>query len=132
MKKLLSLSLAIAFAAGYSSCKFPESNDANNIKMRDSVFATLPTVNGIKVEVKEHEDVTVIIYDKQLFNASEDKRAEAVNQLTGMTVAIYEDNNWLKTGKVIFLEKETMVDDISKEEQKTYDMNLAPLLKDDE
>lgn len=131
MKKLLPLSLAMAFAIGYSSCDMMESNDANNERMYDTVMATMPTVNGLKIEVKEREDITIVVYDKELFNETEDKRAAAVDQLTGMTVAIYERNNFLKNGKVIFLEKETMVKDISKEEQKTYDMNFAPLLKKD-
>lgn len=129
MKKLTTTGLAIALIASFGSCDMMESNDANNVRMYDTVMAALPSVNGMKIEVKEHQDVTVVIYDKQLFNASEDQRKEAIDKITGMTVAIYEHNNRLKNGKIIFLEKETMVKDISKEEQKAYDMNFAPLLK---
>lgn len=129
MRKLTTTGLAMALAASFGSCDMMESNDANNVRMYDTVMAALPSVNGMKIEVEEHQDITVVIYDKQLFNASEDQRKEAIDKITGMTVAIYEHNNQLKKGKIIFLEKETMVKDISKEEQKAYDMDFAPLLK---
>ena len=124
MKKLLSIGLLLAICATYTSCKFPESNDANNIRMQDSIFATLPLVNGLKIEVKGNKDVVIVIYSKKLFNSAEDKRQATVEELTRMTVAIYEENNWLSTGKVFFVANNSKVSDVSSVPNKEYDMDI--------
>ncbi len=126
MKQLLTTSL-LALSLAYTGCKEMGSNDANNFKMEDTIRATYPSVQYIQAGVKEHMDVTIVLGDKTLFNKSAEEQQEIAKTIAGMTVAIYDANNYLRKGKVVFVAVEDRIPG-EDDEKKTYDMRLKELL----
>jgi hypothetical protein len=112
----------------FSSCKEAVSNDANNRLMEDTLFKSYATVNRVTVEVKDNEEVAVLLGDKELFNASEAERQKVADEIAMVTVHIYKEGNWLKKGTVTFVADESHID-VKNEEKKVYDMHLDALLK---
>lgn len=124
--------VAIGIIASLPSCKDtdPLINAANNEKMRAELKKTYPSLNNsqIRIEVKDFQDVTVILGDKELYSESDEKLQEVTGVIAKMTYDIYNENNYLDEGKVIYHNKErqALTDD---DPRKEFDMHLENLLK---
>lgn len=119
MKKL-HIILAVSLAT--ASCNMElKDNTANNKKMEDTLFAVLPTVNRLTVEVKDNSDVIVTLGDAELYNDTEEKRLAVTQQVTDITRHIYSKDNDLKKGSVLFV-KEELTTEVKN--PKTYPMQL--------
>jgi hypothetical protein len=133
MKKILYTVLLIA--TSLAGCKETDSlvNDANNIKMKDSLNKLYPTlaVGYVGVYVKDFKDVTITLGDKELFAEADTRKEEIVKQIADMVYGMYNANNYLDKGTVIFTPVEDRLhtaDDPFKE----YDMHLKELVKANE
>lgn len=120
-----------AFAAGIvllAACKEMKDNSPLEEAMKDSIFKAIPEARYTRIEVREHQDVSVTIGSKNLFNGDEERRKEVVNQLTEMTIHYFEENNYLDDGVVLFVPNETTVPTDS-DPKKEYDMHLDEKLE---
>ncbi len=119
---------AIGMAASVSACKDLKPNDGLIEEMKDSMSVLVPRPCYKQVRIDDHQDVTIIVGSKSLFNKAEEEQKEIVAELAKMTVHYFEANNYLDDGKVIFVPNETTIpaDDDPKKE---YDMDLKSLLK---
>jgi hypothetical protein len=109
-----------------SSCKESGSNLENNHRMEDTLFSTYPTVNRVTANVTDNEEIDIILGDKELYEATEEKRLKVTEEIGQMTLAIYDANNWLKKGTVIFTSDETNID-VKESLKKRYDMHIEEL-----
>ncbi|MEZ5015811.1 MAG: hypothetical protein R2800_02060 [Flavipsychrobacter sp.] len=125
----LAIACCMAVTIAFTGCKEMGSNDANNYKMEDTIRATYPSVEYIAVEVKEHMDVTVTLGDKTLFNKSAEEQQAIANTIAGMTVNIYEANNYLRKGVLKFVAVEDRIPNET-DEIKEYVMPLEQLLQE--
>jgi hypothetical protein len=127
MRKLLACILPVLTLA---ACDMKElgDNTANIKKMEDTLFKSYPTVNGVSIEVIENSDVIVTLRDAELYNESDAKRKKVTDEIAKITVHLFEKDNYLKKGTVVFSKNETSIDVIDKKED---DMNLDKLLKAD-
>jgi len=121
------LLIAIGITASVSACKDtdPLINAANNEKMRAELKETYPSLNNaqIRIEVKDFQDITVILGDKQLYSKTDEQLQEVTQVIAEMTYKIYNENNYLDEGKVIYHEKERKVLTDS-DPKKEFDMHL--------
>jgi hypothetical protein len=125
MKKLLYIALWLPVIAS-CNMKDPESNMGNIHVMEDTLFKTYPTVNRLTVEVKEFSEVVVTLGDKELFNAPDEKRQQVAEEIGKISVHLFEENNYLEKGKVIYTDNETTLD---ASHNKESDMHLEKYLK---
>ena len=125
MKKLVFAALLLPAIVSCNK-KDPESNMANIHAMEDTLFKTYPTVNRLTVEVKEFSEVIVTLGDKELYNESDEKRALVAEEIGKISVHLFEENNYLEKGKVIYTDNETSLDASNKKES---DMHLEKFLK---
>ena len=128
IKKITGLLLAAGYIILTPACKEMKPNSPMEEAMKDSVFKVISEARYIRIEVKEHQDVTVTIGSERLFGGTEERRNEVIGQLEKMTVHYFEENNYLDEGKVIFVPNETTVP-TEEDPKKEYDMNLKALLK---
>jgi hypothetical protein len=125
MKHLLLLSLLFLSICD-TGCKEAVLNDENNHKMEDTLFKAFPTVRRLSIEVLDDEDVSVLLGDKELFNASDEKRKKVTEEIGRITIHIYDKDNWLKKGTVTFVADESNLD-VKNAEKKVYDMQIEQL-----
>lgn len=126
--KSLAIACCMAATIAFTSCKEMGSNDSNNFKMKDTVFATYPTVDQVIVDIKEHMDVTITLGDQTLFSKSAEEQQEIANTIAGMTVNIYDANNYLRKGILKFVAVEDRKP-TENDEVKEYIMPLEELLE---
>jgi len=108
MKKIL---LSLAASMVFLACNMQSSNHEQEIKqMEDSVFASLPTVNGVSIEISEnfHKELRVTLRDKELYNAVEAERTKAVERIEGITEKVFKEKMPEKA-EVIFVEEENTI-----------------------
>src|ERR1044071_5462692 len=108
-KFVIFTALFAAFALLHS-CKELGSNDAQIRQMEDTLFKRYPTVNGVTIEVKEHQDVFVTLRDKELYKATEAEQQRITGEVAQLSVQLFEKDNYLKDGTVIFVENETSIE----------------------
>lgn len=132
IKQITGILLVAAYIILTPACKETDSlvNEVANQKMRDTLKQIYPSlqVSQIRIEVKDFQDVTVLLGDNELFSQPDEQLIEVTKNIAGITYYLYNENNYLDEGKVIFVANETSVptDDDPKKE---YDMNLKALLK---
>lgn len=122
---IIAATLALTSNTG---CKDLQPNAPLEEDMKDSIGKVIPGVRYIGINIQEHQDVTVTLGSKSLYNSSEQKQQEYVELLAKMTVHFFEENNYLDDGKVIFVPNETTLPTDS-DPKKEYDMNLEQLLE---
>lgn len=122
---LLYLSLA---ACGFmASCKEAGDNQANNARMKDSIFRRYAMVSSITVDVKNNEDVNIVLGSPQLHNSPDEEKQKLADEIGLITVAIYQEGNWLKKGTLAIVKQEN--DPAAKNDTKqTFDMHLQQSL----
>ena len=125
--KLINCALIIAAYTCIYGCKEVGSNDLQIRQMEDSLFKRYPTVNGVTIEVKENQDVFVTLRDKELFNSTEAEQLKITGEIATLSIQLFEKNNYLDEGTVIFTENETSIE-TDPAKQKKYDMQLEKLL----
>lgn len=126
MKNIL-LAAIVLLVLYITSCKEGQDNTMNNQRMTDTIFKLYPTVNGATANVQDNQDVIITIRDKESYNATEARQLEMVNNIAGITYTIYNEGNWLKSGKVIFTETENSIHN-DQAKDKTYDMHLEDIV----
>ncbi|MBL7683507.1 MAG: hypothetical protein JNK00_09100 [Flavipsychrobacter sp.] len=130
MKNLLPLIIIIAIS--FTACKETDSqiNAVTNEKMRVELKAQYPTleVAYIGIAVKDFKDVTITLGDKELFAETDAKKEAIVKNIANMTYTMYEANNYLDKGKIIFTPIEDRLHN-SEDPVKEYDMHLDELVK---
>ena len=99
---------------------------ANIHAMEDTLFKSYPTVNRLTVEIKDFEDVIVTLGDKEMYNASDEKRAQVAEEIGRIAVHLFEENNYLKKGVVIYTDNEAT---LAIDHKKESDMHLEKYLK---
>lgn len=111
----------------FTSCKETDHtvNEATNEKMRAELKETYPSLlnSQIRIQVKDFQDVTVLLGDKQLFAASDDSLQKVADHIGQMVVEMYLENNYLNEGKLTIIEAERTMpsaDDVKKE----FDLKL--------
>jgi hypothetical protein len=124
--KLINYTLITASLILLASCKELGSNDAQVRQMEDSLFKRYPTVNGVSIEVKEHQDVLVTLRDKELYSSTQAEQQRVTDEIARLTIELFEKNNYLDEGTVIFVENETSIES-QPDKQKKYDMQLEKL-----
>lgn len=117
---------AITLSIASTGCKEAGSNLENNHKMEDTLFKTYSTVNRVTANVIDNEEVIIILGDKELYDAPEEKRQQVTEEVAGMVLNIYDADNWLKKGTVIFTSDETNLE-VKESLKKEYNMNLEAL-----
>lgn len=125
--KLINCAIMIAACTCIYSCKEVGSNDLQIRQMEDSLFKRYPTVNGVTIEVKENQDVFVTLRDKELYNASQAEQQKITAEIATLSIQLFEKNNYLDEGTVIFVENETSIE-TDPAKQKKYDMQLEKLM----
>jgi hypothetical protein len=125
--KLINSALALIFFTCCFGCKETGPNDANLRKMQDTLFKLYPTVNRVSVEVKENQDVEITLGDAQLYNAPEAERQKITDEIAALTVKVFEKDNFLEKGTVIFVKEENTID-VKEADKKKYDMHIEKLL----
>lgn len=123
MKKYVIVCCIAIAAAG---CKEAGSNLENNHRMEDTLFSTYPTVNRVTANVTDNEAIDIVLGDKELYDAPEEKRLQVTEEIGNMTLTIYEANNFLKKGTVTFTSDESHVE-VNDSLKRTYDMPLERL-----
>lgn len=126
-KLINSVLIAASCSAILLSCKDLGSNDAQVRQMEDSLFKRYPTVNGVSIEVKEHQDVFVTLRDKELYSSTQAEQERITNEIAQLTIQLFEKNNYLDEGTVIFAESENSIE-AQPDKEKKYDMQLEKLL----
>ncbi|WP_276131616.1 hypothetical protein [Polluticoccus soli] len=126
-KLINSILIVASCSAILLSCKDLGSNDAQVRQMEDSVFKRYPTVNGVSIEVKEHQDVIVTLRDKELYSSPQAEQQRITNEIAQLTIQLFEKNNYLDEGTVIFAENENGIE-AQPDKEKKYDMQLEKLL----
>ncbi|MCB9046412.1 MAG: hypothetical protein H6550_09780 [Chitinophagales bacterium] len=115
-----------------SACKEtdPMINDVLNEKMRDTLKKVYPSLlnSQIRVEVHDFQDVTILLGDKELFAKTDEQLQEVTKNIAAITYHLYNENNYLDEGKVIFIEKERELPSDS-DPRKEYDMHLETFKK---
>lgn len=130
MKKLLPI-IAIALSS-LTACK--ETDDAKNVatneEMRTELKQLYPSLSvaHIGIDVHEFKDVTIILGDKELFAEPDAKKEEIAKNIAEMTYKMYNENNYLDKGTVIFTPVEDRLHN-SSDPVKEYDMHLADIAK---
>lgn len=122
----------ISYAAAFMvlltcGCKETGSNDAEIRRMEDTLFKLYPTVNGVSVEVRENADVFITLRDKELYGTTAAEQQKITDNIAAITVSLFEKNNYLDEGTVIFVKEENTLD-VKEEDKKKYDMQLKKLL----
>lgn len=121
MKHYLMLIIAVATLLG-TGCKETDSavNAANNVIMRDTLKKLYPSLlqSQIRIEVHDYRNTTVLLGDVQLFEKTDEELKEIADAIGKLTYDIYEANNYLNKGEVIFtnVERRKMTDDDPKKE----------------
>ena len=132
MKKITGILLVAGYIILTPACKETDSlvNEKANQKMRDTLKQIYPSlrVSQIRVEVKDFRNVTILLGDKELFNEPDEKLIEVTNNIANLTYHLYNENNYLNEGKVIFVANETSVP-TDADQKREFDMNLKALLK---
>ena len=128
MKQSLFLSLGLSVLIFSYGCKDVESNDPYIHQMEDSLYKAFPTVNRVSIEVKENTDVLITLGDAELYNAPEEQRKAATDQIAKMSIHFFEKNNYLDKGTVTFVQEETSMD-VKPGSEKVYDMHLKELME---
>ncbi|HEY9176588.1 MAG TPA: hypothetical protein VIN07_02810 [Flavipsychrobacter sp.] len=129
MKRYL---IALLIPLAVAGCKETDSmvNELNNQKMRDSLKKTYPSlqVSQIRIEVKEFRDVEVLLGDKELYSQPDEQLREVTRQIAELTYHLYNENNYLDEGKVIFIENERTAPGPD-EPKREFDMHLETFKK---
>lgn len=130
MKKLLPI---IAFAlTSLTACKETDSakNVATNEEMRKELKQLYPSLSvaHIGIDVHEFKDVTIILGDKELFAEPDAKKEEIAKNIAELTYKMYNENNYLDKGTVIFTPIENRMHN-SSDPVKEYDMHLNEIAK---
>lgn len=114
------------------SCKETDSlvNEKNNQAMRDSLKKLYPSlqVSQIRIEVKDFQDVEVLLGDQELFAKPDEELQQITKDIAALTYYLYEENNYLDEGKVIFIENERSAPSAD-EPKKEFDMHLETFKK---
>lgn len=130
MKKLLPI-IAIAIL-NLTACKETDSakNVATNEEMRKELKQLYPSLSvaHIGIDVHEFKDVTIILGDKELFAEPDTKKEEIAKNIAEMTYKMYNENNYLDKGTVIFTPIENRMHNNS-DPVKEYDMHLDEIAK---
>ena len=126
-KKLINYTTVIAVRTTATGCKEMGDNTAAQREMEKMVNERYPTVNRFTVEIIEHADVIITLGDAELYNGPEADRQRVTNELGDLTVQLFEKNNYLDEGTVIFAKEENSLD-VKEEETKKYDMELKKRL----
>lgn len=126
LKQLAIIAIAGALI-GTASCKETDSlvNEASNEKMRDTLKKLYPSlqVSQIRVAVKDFQDVSILLGDKQLFTKTDEELEEITQNIALITYHLYNENNYLDEGKVTYaaIENRVLNDD---DELREFDMHL--------
>jgi hypothetical protein len=128
MKKLILLPV-IGFVL-FSACKDDEGSHMAYIeKIQDSVFKAYPTMPHVGVKVStDGEQLTLIIGDKGIYNATEEKQMQVANNVTQISLAIFGKENHLSKSSVI-ISKDEKSEEPSPEDSKTIAVNIDSLKK---
>ncbi len=132
MKKALLIIAALA-SLNLTACKETDSalNQANNEKMKDSVFRTHPAIRYMSIEIEDNQDVTIVCGSKALYNGTDAERQAVTDELAQITYHFHNEHNYLGKGKVLFAEKETEIPADS-DPKKECDMKLEEIVKQHE
>jgi hypothetical protein len=126
-KKLINYAIVIAAFTTATSCKEMGDNTPAQREMQKIVNERYPTVNRFTVEIIEHSDVIITLGDAELYNGPEAERQRVTNELGDLTVQLFEKNNYLDEGTVIFAKEENSLN-VKEDEIKKYDMDLKKRL----
>lgn len=131
MKKYL-LILALPAFMAIQSCKETDSlvNDKTNLVMKDSLKKLYPSLlaSQIRIHVKDFRDVEVLLGDKELYSQTDEQLQEVTRQIAKLTYDLYNENNYLDEGKVIFIENERSAPGPD-EPKREFDMHLESFKK---
>lgn len=131
MKKYL-VALALPALIATQSCKETDSlvNDKTNMVMKDSLKKLYPSlvVSQIRIHVKEFRDVEVMLGDKELYSQTDEQLQEVTRHIAKLTYDLYNENNYLDEGKVIYIANETSVPGPD-EPKREFDMDLKSFKK---
>ena len=115
-----------------AGCKETDSvvNDKTNLVMKDSLKKLYPSLQAsqIRIHVKEFQDVEVLLGDKELYSETDEQLQAVTRQIAELTYALYNENNYLDEGKVIFIENERSAPGPD-EPKREFDMHLETFKK---
>jgi hypothetical protein len=101
MNKIVAFfSIAIAIIL-FSSCQDEASYMPQIEQMKDSIFATYPTVGAITIKVEDRSNLKIVLGDEQLFKAPQATKIKEAGELGQMAVRIFGPNSFLHTGQLV-------------------------------
>lgn len=130
--KYLVIALLAAATLQMTSCKETDSlkNDVTNEKMKDTLNKLYPSLRQgqIGIQVKDFQNVTVTLGDKELFAKSNEELQAISTNISELVYQLYHDNNYLSEGKLVIVEVENKMP-TDADPKKEYDMHLADVVK---
>ncbi|MCB0699645.1 MAG: hypothetical protein H6551_10770 [Chitinophagales bacterium] len=133
-KYIALLIMAVSLAAAGCKDTDPHVNDNNNELMRKTLKETYPSlkVSQIRIEVKDFQDITILLGDKELYNETDETLQQVADNIAAISYGIYESNNYLDEGKVIITPNETASEQSSAsgDEKKEFSFEYDKFKKD--
>ncbi|MBL7717878.1 MAG: hypothetical protein JNL72_03505 [Flavipsychrobacter sp.] len=108
--KALFPTLFVAAACILSSCRDEFSNKEHIKQMQDTLFKVYPTMAGVSVDVKDWNNITVVVRSAQLSSTTGENKEKITAEIGNIVQAVFGTNNELEKGQVIFTKDETGTD----------------------
>lgn len=120
---------------GTSACKDTDHaiNEASNAKMRETLKKEYPSlqVSQIRIEVKNFQDVSILLGDKQLFEKTDEELKEITHNIALLTYELYHENNYLDEGKITYAPVESrLLND--EDPRREFNMHLQEVIESQE
>lgn len=122
--------LSFAALTFLSACQGnEESNMAEIVRVQDTVLKLYANTGQVTVGVKEHTDLSVVIWDDKLYNGTDQDRQQRANEIGTLALIIFGKDNKLENGHfaVVKSTEKNAVPDASVE--KGCNLNLDSLRK---
>jgi hypothetical protein len=94
--------------------------------MEDTLFKTYPNLNRISIDVQDNENIIIVLGDKEFYTGTEEKRKAVTEEISPIMWHIYEANNYLKKGSVVFVPAESPLE-VPESLKKTYKIDVEAL-----
>lgn len=121
--------IVLALATTIAACK--EGNADNQPymeQMKDSIFKAYPTVNSVTVDLKDGNELNVVLGDAHMFTANAATRQHTANSIGMMALRMFPANSALSNG-TLYISKDEKSVDVDKSQAAQSVINIDSLRK---
>jgi hypothetical protein len=104
---LKNTSAAILIAVTCGSCDTNAGNMDQMKHLKDTMFATMPQVASITLQVYNDTTLNVAIGSEHYYKSSEANQQQLQSQIIILSKAVFGDNSKLKSGQIFLTDDET-------------------------